>query len=147
MSDLRCSPQNFETFLLCNYKICCAFIKSANKYIIKLVRIESMPIDVYACLVDIEKAYDRVHREKLWRVLRGYSVNGGLPLVVTLIYSYSERSVRGGEVKLQQFTVGDELRRRCSATTPRSLQQWHSTFHGPLPPHQELQHPCPPDFQ
>jgi len=29
--------------------------------------------DIYACFDELEKAYDRVPREKLWGVLRKYS--------------------------------------------------------------------------
>jgi len=32
--------------------------------------------DVYTCFVDLEKAQDRVPREKLWKVLREYGVDG-----------------------------------------------------------------------
>ena len=33
---------------------------------------------MYVCLIDLEKAYNRVNREALWQVLRMYDVVGKL---------------------------------------------------------------------
>ena len=37
---------------------------------------------VYMAFVDLEKAYDKVNREKLWRVLEEYGVEGRLLLAI-----------------------------------------------------------------
>ena len=34
--------------------------------------------DLFACFVDLEKAYDRVAQDKLWEVLQEYGVDGQL---------------------------------------------------------------------
>ena len=34
--------------------------------------------NLFACFVDLKKANDRVHRNKLWKVLREYGVDGQL---------------------------------------------------------------------
>ena len=34
--------------------------------------------EFFACFVDLEKAYDRVSQDKLWKVLREYGVDGQL---------------------------------------------------------------------
>jgi len=60
--------------------------------------------DVYICFVDLEKAYDRVPREKLWGVLREYGVDGRLLLAVKSLHSCSEICVPIGKVKSQPFT-------------------------------------------
>jgi len=41
----------------------------------------------YACFVDLEKAYNRVPREKIWGVLREYDVDDRLLLAVKSLYS------------------------------------------------------------
>jgi len=38
--------------------------------------------DLFACLVDLEKAYDRVPTDKLWRVLQEYGIDGQLLLAI-----------------------------------------------------------------
>jgi len=48
----------------------------------------------------------RVPREKLWRVLREYSVDSRLFLAVKSTYPCSKICVRIGGVKSQQFTGG-----------------------------------------
>jgi len=62
--------------------------------------------DVYACFVDLEKAYDRVPREKLLEVLREYGVDSRLLLCVKSLYSCSEVCVLVGGVKSQPLTGG-----------------------------------------
>jgi len=60
----------------------------------------------YTCFVDIEKAYNRVPREKLWGVLREYGVDGRLLLAITSLYSCSEICGRVERVKSRPLTVG-----------------------------------------
>ena len=43
--------------------------------------------------VDLEKAYDRVDRELLWRVLRTYGVNGELMRAVRSLYDNGKACV------------------------------------------------------
>ena len=44
--------------------------------------------------VDLEKAYDRVDKELLWRVLRAHGVNGELIRAVRSLYDDGKASVR-----------------------------------------------------
>ncbi|KAL6118109.1 uncharacterized protein ACO6RY_15768 [Pungitius sinensis] len=46
------------------------------------------------CLVDLEKAYDRVPREKMWEVLREYGVRGSLLGAIQSLYAQRESCVR-----------------------------------------------------
>ena len=50
--------------------------------------------DLFACFVDLEKAYDRVPRYKLWKVLREYGVNGQLLRAIKSFYCRPEVCVR-----------------------------------------------------
>ena len=46
--------------------------------------------DVYACSVNLEKAYDRVPRDKLWKVLQEYGIDGHLSAAIKSLYQHSE---------------------------------------------------------
>ena len=46
--------------------------------------------DVFACFVDVEKAYDRIPRDKLWRVLQEYGIDGHLLMAIKSPYCQSE---------------------------------------------------------
>ena len=42
--------------------------------------------DLFACFVDLEKACDRVSRDKFWKILREYDVDGQWLRAITLFY-------------------------------------------------------------
>lgn len=69
---------------------------------------------VYMCFVDLEKAYDRVPREKLWEVLREYGVRGSLLRAIQSLYSQSESCVRVLGSQSVPFPVGVGLRQGCA---------------------------------
>jgi len=65
-----------------------------------------MPKTFCTGFVDLEKAYERVTGEKLWVVLREYSVDDCLLLAVKSLYSCSEVCVHVRKVKSRPLTVG-----------------------------------------
>ena len=69
--------------------------------------------DVYACFVDLEKAYDRVPREKLWKVLQEYGIDGHLLVAIKSLYRCSKVCVRVSSNKSKSFNVGVGLRQGC----------------------------------
>ena len=64
--------------------------------------------------VDLEKGYDRVERELLWRVLRAYGVNGQLIRAVRSLYDDGKACVRVQDQKLDWFGVGQGVRQGCT---------------------------------
>ena len=50
--------------------------------------------EVNACFVDLEKAYDRIPRDKLWEVLLQYGIDGQLLTAIKSLYIHSEVSDR-----------------------------------------------------
>ena len=69
--------------------------------------------EVYACFVDLEKAYDRVPRDKLWSVLQEYGVDGQLLAAIKSLYKQSEVFVRVNGMKTKPFNVSVGLRQGC----------------------------------
>ena len=70
-------------------------------------------IPVYMTFVDLEKAYDRVPRDKLWECLREYGLDGELLQAVRSLYKLSSACVRVHGSKSNPFTVGVGLRQGC----------------------------------
>ena len=50
--------------------------------------------DVFITFMDLEKAYDRVDRDAMWRVLQMYGVNGCLIKAIKAFYVESKCCVR-----------------------------------------------------
>ena len=60
---------------------------------------------VYTCLVDLEKLYDHVPRDKLWAVLLEYDVRYQLLAAIILLYKQSEVCVYVNGMKPKPFNV------------------------------------------
>ena len=69
--------------------------------------------DLFACFVDLEKAYDRIPRDKLWKVLQEYGVDGQLLRAIKSFYSRPEVCVRVNGKQSKPFHVGVGLRQGC----------------------------------
>ena len=70
-------------------------------------------INFFLSFVDLEKAYDRVPRDKLWKVLQEYGVNDQLLRANKSFYCRPEVCVRGNGKQSKPFQVGVELRQGC----------------------------------
>lgn len=69
--------------------------------------------DLYLCFIDLEKAFDRVPRQRLFEVLSEYGINGGLLEAVKSIYVDSRAAVRiDGELS-ESFEVKEGVRQGC----------------------------------
>ena len=73
----------------------------------------SIRIKVCVAYVDLEKVYDKVDREAMWRVLSMYGINGQLLKAVQSLYEKSEACVRVCREEGEWFEVGVGLRQGC----------------------------------
>ena len=69
--------------------------------------------DLFVRFVDLEKAYDRVPWDRLWKVLQEYEVDGQLLRTIKSFYCRSEVCVRVNGKQSKPFHVGAGLRQRC----------------------------------
>ena len=68
---------------------------------------------LYVAYMDLEKAYDRIDRDAMWRVLSMYGINGQLLKAVQSLYTGSEACVRVCREESEWFEVGVGLRQGC----------------------------------
>ena len=79
--------------------------------------------DLFACFVDLEKAYDRVPRDKLWKVLQEYGVNGQLLRAIKSFYYRPDVCVWVNGKQSKPFHVDVELRQGCVLSTFHCLHE------------------------
>ena len=70
--------------------------------------------EVNACIVDLQKAYDRIRRDKLWAVLLQYGIDGQLLTAIKSLYMHSEVCVRVNSATTKPFRVSVGLQQGCS---------------------------------
>ena len=64
--------------------------------------------------IDLEKAYDRVNRVKLWEALRQAQVEEGLLRAVQSLYMECEARVKVGKKQSEWFNVDQGVRQCCT---------------------------------
>ena len=77
---------------------------------------KSLSIRIKVCILsymDLEKAYDKVEREAMWRVLGMYGINGQLLKAAQSLYEKSEACVRVCREEGEWVEVGVGLRQGC----------------------------------
>ena len=70
--------------------------------------------DLHLLFVDQEKAFDRVNRDKLWKVLEQYGVMGQLLNNIQAIYANSRSAVRTASGTSDWFPVTSRVRQGCN---------------------------------
>ena len=68
----------------------------------------------YMAFVDLEKAYDSVSREKLWKVLDEYGVKGKLLRAIQALYVDGKARVKVGRMESKLFGVCRGARQGCT---------------------------------
>ena len=74
--------------------------------------------DLHLVFVDQDKAFDRVNRDKLWKVLEQYGVMGQLLHNIRAIYANSRSAVRTASGTSDWFPVTSGVRQGCNLPPP-----------------------------
>ena len=70
-------------------------------------------VPLYANLVDFEKAFDSIHRDSLWKILRHYGIPSKLVNVIKMLYSDFKCQVICNTALTDDFSVTTGVKQGC----------------------------------
>ena len=65
--------------------------------------------NIYFCLIDYSKAFDCVHHNKLWKILKEMGIPDHITFLLRNLYAGQEAAVRTGYGTINWFQIGKEL--------------------------------------
>ena len=68
---------------------------------------------MYINFIDFKKAFDSVHRESLWKILRAYDIPHKIVTIIRTFYEQFECSVIVGNTLRESFPVKSGVRQGC----------------------------------
>ena len=68
---------------------------------------------LYATFIDLEKAFDSVHRESLWRILRHYGIPSKIVNIIRMLYSDFKAKVICGPQLSESFSIKTGVKQGC----------------------------------
>ena len=69
--------------------------------------------NLYTCFIDYEKAFDCVHRNSLWSILRNYGIPEKIITIIIAIYTDTKCAVLGREGPSEPFDVLSGVKQGC----------------------------------
>ena len=90
---------------------CCDQIFAVKQLVEKTIEKDRK---MYMAFVDLEKAYDNVSREMLWKVLDEYGVKGKLLRAIQVLYVDGKARMEVGGVESELFGVHRGVRQGCT---------------------------------
>ena len=64
--------------------------------------------DIYFCFIDYAKAFDCVHHNKLWKILKEIGIPDHLTYLLRNLYASQQATVRTGHGTTYWFQIGKE---------------------------------------
>ena len=72
-----------------------------------------MSINIYFCFIDYAKAFDCVHHNKLWKILKEMGIPDHLTFLLRNLYAGQEATVRTGHGTTDWFQIGKGVCQGC----------------------------------
>ena len=72
-----------------------------------------MECSLYANFIDFEKAFDSIHRDSLWKILRHYGMPSKLVNVIKMFYSDFKSQVICNAALTEVFSVTKGVKQGC----------------------------------
>ena len=69
--------------------------------------------NIYFCIIDYAKAFDRVDHNKLWKILREMGIPDYLTCLLRNLYAGQEATVRTGHGTIDWFQIARGVRQVC----------------------------------
>ena len=69
---------------------------------------------LYLCFVDYEKAFDSIHRDTLWKIMRCYGILTKVVRMVQVMYSNCTCAVVDGDGRTDWFEVKSGVKQGCN---------------------------------
>ena len=69
--------------------------------------------NIYFCFIDYVKAFDCVHPNKLWKILKEMGISNHLTCLLKNLYAGQEATVRTGHGKMDWFQIGKGVCQGC----------------------------------
>ena len=74
---------------------------------------ESSRKNIYFCFIDYTKAFDCVHQNKLWKILKELGIPDHLTCLLRNLYAGQEATVRTGHGTMDLFQIGKGVHQGC----------------------------------
>ena len=77
------------------------------------LKMQELQKNIYFYFIDYAKAFDHVHHNKLWKILKEMGIPGHLICLLRNLYASQEATVRTGHGTIDWFQIGKGVRQGC----------------------------------
>jgi len=87
--------------------------KSNCQYLLNHEKLREFQKSISICFIDYAKAFDSVHHNQLWKILKEMGISDHLTCLLRNLYAGQEATVRTGHGTTDWFQIGKGIRQGC----------------------------------